>query len=275
MPDISFDNFNPYALDDLDTFGDPEDYLKPKEDKEIGESWDRRKDGRSEKETVESIVGGNTREIQACPSFRNKCHELFVQGKLSFDVIRFESLTDIRMDKTNKYRDIGDSWIELRHKKLGRRAGKCEFKIQPKLYEGRSKNLLLKVALKESSVCRCINSNQFMIIVLRWNPLEYEESVGKPKWLVLSVNDLKTLGIDTHGYADPISLYEYKNRSTGECQLGWRLFEKSPIEKYNDQWIDWITFAPEELVEIMLGKIWHDLGQQNGSYIPLFIRGKM
>ncbi len=233
------------------------------------ESWDRRKDGRSDEETATALVGGNTREIQACPVFRNRVHELYQKGKVSFNVVHFESLTDVTLDKTNKYTDKGDSFIELYHKESswnsspgGLRSGKIEFKIQPKLFEGKSKRPNAKVALKESSINRCISGNQPIIVVLRWNPSEYTEETGNSKWLVLSVEDQKSIGIDTHGYNDSILLREYENRSTGECQYGWRLYEKSALEKYNNQWICWRTFDDAELVEAMLLKIWNDLGNQ-------------
>lgn len=252
MPEISFDNFGV-----LDTMG------ANAEKEEESQSWTRRRDGRNNSKADTDIIGGNTREIQACPVFRNRVHDLYEQGKISFDVLRLESLTDVTMDKTNKYKDRGDSLIELYRKEWGTRSGKFEFKIQPKLYAGRSKRLLLKVALKEISVTKCIETNQPIIVVLRWNPLEYEEKLGEPKWLVLSVDNLKTLGIDTHGWADPIPLYEYTHQVTGGRQLGWRLLEKAPIEKYNDQWICWQTFDNAKLVEFMLVKIWNDLGKQN------------
>lgn len=256
MSKVSFDDFTV-----LDTFGSPEDYLKPR--KEEGDSWNNRKDGRTSKETSEAVIGGNTREIQACPEFRNRVHKLFVQGKIVFDVTRCESLTDVTINKTNSYKDSGDSLIELLHGDLGSRSGKCELKIQPKLYTNGTKQLIRKVALKEVDITKYIKAHRPVIVVLRWNPLEYEEAIGKPKWLVLSVDNLKTLGEDTHGYAAPISLEEYPNRETGICRKGWRLYEKSPLEKYNDQWIDWATFAQAELVESMLWKIWNDLGHQS------------
>ncbi len=256
MSKISFDNF-----DVLDTIG------VSAEKEEESQSWNKRRDGRANSKADTDIIGGNTREIQACPVFRNRVHDLYEKGKISFDVLRLESLTDVTMDKTNKYKDRGDSFIELFHKELGTRSGKFEFKIQPKLYEGKSKRLLLKVALKKTSVTKCIETNQPIIVVLRWSPLDYEEIIGEPKWLVLSVDNLKTLGIDTHGWADPIPLYEYKHQVTGELQLGWKLFEKAPLPKYNNQWICWRTFDNEELVEAMLLKIWNDLGQQNAEHI--------
>ncbi len=230
----------------------------------ISESWDKRKDGRTDQETATALMGGNTREIQACPVFRDRVHKLFLQGKVSIDVTHAESLTDVTIDRTNKYKDKSDAFIELLYPAYGSRSGKIEFKIQPKLYDGRSKQLMPKVALKENSCDACIKKHQPMVIVNRWNPLEYSEEVGNPKWLVLSVGEIKTLGVDTHGYADSIPLREYTNRDTGECQPGFRLLERAPVEKYNDQWIDWTTFEPIDRVEVMLRKIWNDLGKQNG-----------
>jgi len=226
-------------------------------------SWEIRKDGRSDQKASTDVISGNTREIQACPVFRTRCQKLFNQGKISFNVEHFESLTDVTIDRTDGYVDKGDSYISLYSLDLGRRTGRCEFKIQPKLYERNSKRLMPKVALKEDSCRRCIKRNHPIIVVNRWNPLEYNEETGHPTWLVLSVDDIKTLGMDTQGYSEAIELREYKNMYTGECRKGWRLFEKNILlPKYNNQWTDWITFDPAYNVNIMLQKIWDDLGNQ-------------